>query len=374
MLSDSMGINEEKNPIEVDDRFLVRKGAFIYHEGKKKRLKRGKYFNIKEIDGNQYSLEDDQGRQFWIGKREMCDKWSRPALEERVNFIISSFSSLAARGRDDVTAQVVHTNRLREGAYGTANLNVVDTAFQNTSKDFGHLTLGATRAHQYREQVGGARPCSRSDHKFGQDPIFVTRNIMATEGTRLNNTGESFHIPVAYGRVKVNVGLLDGFNPTQADVYSVYGSDWNAGVSLAVEDTKFLTYIVAVAHGPIDSCELFSNHSDDTFTVLTADGADEQTTYIRDSANNKVAAITFLRGSYDQSGFSSNALSWRDDARGVGTALAMVTLVAYEDWPAGIPQFTFIPNSTRIRQLTASGFSSTRTARNDVPSVIGDYN
>jgi hypothetical protein len=86
MLSDSMGINEEKNPIEINDRFLVRKGAFIYHEGKKKRLKRGKYFNIKEIDGNQYSLEDDQGRQFWIGKHEMCDKWSRPALEERISF------------------------------------------------------------------------------------------------------------------------------------------------------------------------------------------------------------------------------------------------------------------------------------------------
>ena len=86
MLSDTMGINEEKNPIQVGDKFFVKKGAFIYHEGKKKRLGRGKYFTVKEINNPQYSLEDKQGRQFWISKHEMCNKWNNTSLEERVSF------------------------------------------------------------------------------------------------------------------------------------------------------------------------------------------------------------------------------------------------------------------------------------------------
>ena len=86
MLSDTMGINEEKNPTQMGDKFFVKKGAFIYHEGKKKRLKRGKYFTIKEINNNQYSLTDKQNRQFWVGKHEMCDKWDNISLKERVAF------------------------------------------------------------------------------------------------------------------------------------------------------------------------------------------------------------------------------------------------------------------------------------------------
>ena len=33
MLSDTMGINEEKNPTQINDKFFVKKGAYIYHEG-----------------------------------------------------------------------------------------------------------------------------------------------------------------------------------------------------------------------------------------------------------------------------------------------------------------------------------------------------
>ena len=86
MLSDTMGINEEKNPTQINDKFFVKKGAYIYHEGKKKRIKRGKYFEVKEINGSQYSLEDEQKRQFWIGKHEICDKWNNVSLKERVSF------------------------------------------------------------------------------------------------------------------------------------------------------------------------------------------------------------------------------------------------------------------------------------------------
>ena len=82
MLSDTMGINEEKNPIKPNYKLLAKKGAYVYHEGKKLFLKRKKFYDVKEIIENQYNLEDKQGRQFWITKSDMGDKWGKYDPEE----------------------------------------------------------------------------------------------------------------------------------------------------------------------------------------------------------------------------------------------------------------------------------------------------
>jgi len=82
MLSDTMGINEEKNPIQPNYKLLAEKGACVYHEGKKLFLKRKKFYDVKEIIENRYNLEDKQGRQFWITKSDMNNKWSKYDPEE----------------------------------------------------------------------------------------------------------------------------------------------------------------------------------------------------------------------------------------------------------------------------------------------------
>jgi hypothetical protein len=82
MLSDTMGINEEKNPIQPNHKLLAKKGAYVYHNGSKLHLKRRKLYDVKGIIENRYTLEDKQGRQYWITKSEMDDKWSKYDPEE----------------------------------------------------------------------------------------------------------------------------------------------------------------------------------------------------------------------------------------------------------------------------------------------------
>ena len=305
-------------------------------------------------------------------KGGFLDTHSDPSIDGEVIFLINGDSALAARGRDDTTAQVKHNNRLKEGVYGEANKTVIDTVFQNTGKDFSAIILGATRADSYRTQIGGAQPCSRSDHWWNDEPIFSTTNIEATSGVRLGNVGESFHIPVAFGKAKINYGMLDARNPTESQVHSAYGSDWGNAIDLVTDATKYLTIEVVIGHGPMDSVQMFSDHSDETFNVLTASGGDKQTTYIR-SGGGKVAAITVLRGTEDQVGFGANNIPWRPDALGKGLCIAQITMLASPIWADGIPNFTFIPDSTRIRALTSSGFATTRTKTNKVGEVFADF-
>ena len=82
MLSDTMNINEEKNPIEPNSKLLAKKGAHVYHNGKKLTLKRRKFYEVKGIIENRIALEDKQGRQFWIQKYEMGNEWGQYDPEE----------------------------------------------------------------------------------------------------------------------------------------------------------------------------------------------------------------------------------------------------------------------------------------------------
>jgi hypothetical protein len=82
MLSDTMEINEEKNPVELNDKFLAKKGAHIFHNGKKLFLKRRKFYDVKEVVENRYNLEDKQGRQFWVSKADLNNKWTKYNPEE----------------------------------------------------------------------------------------------------------------------------------------------------------------------------------------------------------------------------------------------------------------------------------------------------
>ena len=82
MLSDTMNINEEKNPIEPNSKLLAKKGAHVYHNGKKLTLKRRKFYEVKGIIENRITLEDKQGRQFWIQKYEMGNEWGQYDPEE----------------------------------------------------------------------------------------------------------------------------------------------------------------------------------------------------------------------------------------------------------------------------------------------------
>jgi len=82
MLSDTMGINEEKNPIITNDKMLAKKGAHVFSNGKKLFLKRRKFYNVKEIVEDRYNLEDKQGRQCWVSKADLDNKWTKYNPEE----------------------------------------------------------------------------------------------------------------------------------------------------------------------------------------------------------------------------------------------------------------------------------------------------
>lgn len=82
MLSDTMGINEEKNPIVTNDKMLAKKGAHVFSNGKKLYLKRRKFYEVKEIVEDRYNLEDKQGRQCWVSKADLDDKWTKYNPEE----------------------------------------------------------------------------------------------------------------------------------------------------------------------------------------------------------------------------------------------------------------------------------------------------
>lgn len=82
MLSDTMGINEEQNPIKANDKMLAKKGAYVFHKGNKLYLKRRKFYEVKGIIEDQYTLEDKQGNQCWISKADLDDKWTKYNPEE----------------------------------------------------------------------------------------------------------------------------------------------------------------------------------------------------------------------------------------------------------------------------------------------------
>jgi len=82
MLSDTMGINEEQNPVKANDKFLAKKGAYVFHNGNKLFLKRRKFYDVKEIVEDRYTLSDKQGNECWISKADLGDKWTKYNPEE----------------------------------------------------------------------------------------------------------------------------------------------------------------------------------------------------------------------------------------------------------------------------------------------------
>jgi hypothetical protein len=89
MLSSSMGINEEKNPVQQGDQILAKKGACVYRNGKKISLKRRRLFNVLGKVENRLTLEDNYQRQYWVFDYNTNDtKWDRyssPELEEEIS-------------------------------------------------------------------------------------------------------------------------------------------------------------------------------------------------------------------------------------------------------------------------------------------------
>ena len=89
MLSSSMGINEEKNPVQQGDQILAKKGACVYRNGKKISLKRRRLFNVLGKVKNRLTLEDNYQRQYWVFDYNTNDtKWDRyssPELEEEIS-------------------------------------------------------------------------------------------------------------------------------------------------------------------------------------------------------------------------------------------------------------------------------------------------
>jgi hypothetical protein len=76
ILSEIMGITENQN-IEPNDQVLARKGAFVYLKGKKLYIKRRRLFTVLGEIEDRITLEDQKGRQFWIMRYEMDNKWSK---------------------------------------------------------------------------------------------------------------------------------------------------------------------------------------------------------------------------------------------------------------------------------------------------------
>jgi hypothetical protein len=82
MLSDTMGINEEQNPIQPNHKLLAKKGAYVFHKGNKLFLKRRKFYDVKEIVEDRYTLADKNGNECWVSKADLDDKWSQYDPEE----------------------------------------------------------------------------------------------------------------------------------------------------------------------------------------------------------------------------------------------------------------------------------------------------
>ena len=91
ILSEAVGIMENQNSINPNDQVLARKGAFVYNKGKKLYLKSRRLFVVKGEIEDRITLEDQKGRQFWVMKHEIDDKWAKfdpiqVSLHERIAY------------------------------------------------------------------------------------------------------------------------------------------------------------------------------------------------------------------------------------------------------------------------------------------------
>ena len=314
-------------------------------------------------------------------KSGFLDTHQAPSQDGTVTMTISSFAELGARGRSDVSARSTHQNNIASGLY--PGFTGTDTIFDNSSKDFGRVRLGDTVAYTTGgEQIGGARPCSSSDHVWNDDPVYAPIiNHEAREGVRLGNAAESFSPPVAYGRVKINPVLVDARNPTRAQVVAATASSVANTLDFDLEEhtdeaTRYLSLIFVLAHGRVDTLEMTVNDSSVSMSLDVSDGVDiEFISFSGDSTSAYGYAYAIPGSSTGLPAFTThlNNLGFRDDIVSAGHCTVAVTISAQAAWGGKIPEFTFIAGGTRIRAVNSTGFSTTRSVRNDIASVIGDY-
>ena len=238
--------------------------------------------------------------------------------------------------------------------------NTEDKGFDFADKDYSGLVLGRVAAreviHSQTIRTGGFFGFFQS-----KKTIRTTEHIPGKSGASFNDDGADYTRPIVFGRAAVRGNLIYAFNPTVALAEAAYPSfsslTFTEGAS---EDTKFATFVYAVAEGEVsDITVVFPDVSGDGVSKKTIAMGNNSSKIIGIGNGTAIVAVEVKTGTYNQTSFQ-NVVNmdasgmWTSDHRCIGTALVAITIAAVDNFAGGIPAFQFICGGRKIRQITAS--------------------